>query len=176
MDGISAIGQGSRELNNRLVQGTQKFGSRSLVVWGCMLWEGPGFAARIDGRWMLTSTLKFWRITFSQACSFTTKTPRILFSSRTMIQSKKAKEWFQTNGFNVMSWPAQCPDLNPIEHLWDHLKRRLGEYENAPGGMQELWKRVKVEWDKIEGDTCQKLIESMPRRVDTVIREKLNIL
>ena len=71
-----------------------------------------------------------------------------------------------------MSWPAQSPDLNPIEHLWYHLKRRLGEYENAPGGMQELWKRVKVEWDKIEADTCQKLIESMPRRVDTVIREK----
>ena len=54
-----------------------------------------------------------------------------------------------------MSWPAQSPDLNPIEHHWDHLKRRLGEYENAPGGMQELWERVEVEWDKIGADTCQ---------------------
>ena len=44
-----------------------------------------------------------------------------------------------------MSWPAQSPDLNPIEHLWDHLKRRLGEYENASEGMQELWERVEVE-------------------------------
>ena len=37
-------------LSDRLVQGTQKFGNGSLMVWGCMLWEGPGFAARIDGR------------------------------------------------------------------------------------------------------------------------------
>ena len=28
--------------------------------------------------------------------------------------SKKVKEWFQTHGFNVMSWPAQSPDLNPV--------------------------------------------------------------
>ena len=30
-------------LTNRLVQGTQKFGGGSLMVWGCMLWEGTGY-------------------------------------------------------------------------------------------------------------------------------------
>ena len=86
--------------------------------------------------------------------------------------SKKAKEWFGNHGIRVMTWPAQSPDLNPIEHLWDHLKRKLAGYENAPGGMQELWERVEVEWDKIGVDVCQKLIESMPRRVEAVIRAK----
>ena len=38
--------------------------------------------------------------------------------------------------------------------------------------MQELWERVVVEWDKIGVDVCQKLIESMPRRVEAVIRAK----
>ena len=71
-----------------------------------------------------------------------------------------------------MSLLAQSPDLNPIEYLWDRLKSRFREYENALGEMQELWERVKVEWDKIGADTCQKLIESMPRRVDAVIRAK----
>ena len=67
---------------------------------------------------------------------------------------------------------SPVPDLNPIKHLWDHLKRRLGEYENVPRGMQELWEREEVEWDKIGADTCQKLIESMPRRVDAVISDQ----
>ena len=71
-----------------------------------------------------------------------------------------------------MSCHGQLSPQTSIQYLWDHLKRRLGEYENVPGGMQELWERVEVEWDKIGADTCQKLIESMPRRVDAVIREK----
>ncbi len=32
--------------------------------------------------------------------------------------------------------------LNPIEHLWDHLKRRLGQYETAPNGILELWETM----------------------------------
>ena len=32
------LGEG---LNDRLVQGTVKFGG-SLIIWGCMFWEGPG--------------------------------------------------------------------------------------------------------------------------------------
>ena len=85
---------------------------------------------------------------------------------------KKAKNWFQDHDFNVMEWPAQSPDLNPIEHLWSHLKRRLCEYEVEPEGMLELWKRVEVEWGKIGPEVCQNLIESMPRQVAAVIRAK----
>jgi len=54
----------------------------------------------------------------------------------------------------------QSPDLNPIEHLWDHLKKRLGEYEYPPKGVLELWERVEKEWEGIGASVCQNLIES----------------
>jgi DDE superfamily endonuclease len=85
---------------------------------------------------------------------------------------KKAKEWFQDHNMQVMTWPAQSPDLDPIEHLWSHLKRKLKEYEEPPRGINELWERIQVVWDGIPAEECQKLIESMPRRIEAVLRAK----
>ena len=37
-------------LGDRLVEGTVKFGGGSIMIWGCMTWEGVGYATKIDGR------------------------------------------------------------------------------------------------------------------------------
>ena len=63
-------------------------------------------------------------------------------SSRTIHTCKKAQNWFQDHAMQVLSWPAQSPDLNPIEHIWNNLKRKLGDYEVPPQGILELWERV----------------------------------
>ena len=37
-------------LSDRLVEGTVKFEGCSVMIWGCITWEGVGYAAKIDGR------------------------------------------------------------------------------------------------------------------------------
>ena len=37
-------------LSDRLVKETKKFGGGSLMMWGCMLWEGTGYGCKIDGK------------------------------------------------------------------------------------------------------------------------------
>ena len=71
-----------------------------------------------------------------------------------------------------MKWPAQSPDLNPIEHLWHHVKMQLAKYETVPTSIEELWRRTEHEWNKIPASVCQNLIESMPRRVEAVLKAK----
>lgn len=80
--------------------------------------------------------------------------------------------WFEHQGIHVLDWPAQSPDLNPIEHLWTKLKRRLGEYPEPPEGNLKLEHRVKEVWAKILVSTCQALVESMPRRIEAVLKAK----
>ena len=37
-------------LSDRLVKRTVEFEEGSVIIWGCMTWEGVGYAAKIDGR------------------------------------------------------------------------------------------------------------------------------
>ncbi len=69
-----------------------------------------------------------------------------------------------------MDWPAQSPDLNPIEHLWVHLKKQLSAYPTPSNRINELWECTQQEWEAIEPAVVQNLIESMPRRVEEVYR------
>ena len=58
---------------------------------------------------------------------------------------KKVKKWLEEQEFRTMVWPAQSPDLNPIEHLWVHLKKKLAEHETSPNGIYEQWERIQVD-------------------------------
>ena len=86
--------------------------------------------------------------------------------------SRLAKTWFEEHNMKVLEWPAQSPDLSPIEHLWCYPKKKLGGHENPPRVIEEHWERVQTEWDGIEPSMYQKLIESMPSMVEAVYEAK----
>ena len=162
-------------LSDRLVEGTVKFGGGSLMLWGCMMWEGPGYATRIDGRMDADLYVSILDDELQQSLSFyKKKTEDIIFQQDNdpKHKSKKATNWLNDSGLEVMRWPPQSADLNPIEHLWHYLKRKMGEYEVPLKSIQELWERVQKEWDNIPASVCQNLIESMPRRVNAVLQAK----
>ena len=66
-------------------------------------------------------------------------------------------------------WPSQSPDLNPIEHLWNVLGRRLKQRPDRPKNKAELEIFLKQEWQQIPRETYLNLIDSMPRRIEESI-------
>jgi hypothetical protein len=162
-------------LSDRLVEGTLKHSGGSLMMWGCMLWEGPGFACKIDGKMDGELYVKIMQDELQESLTYYGKeADQVIFQQDNDRKHtcKKAKAYFKDQKYQVLNWPAQSPDLNPIEHLWNHLKKRLSQYEEAPNGILELWERVQKEWDKIPPEVCQNLIESMPRRVAALLKAR----
>ncbi len=56
--------------------------------------------------------------------------------------SKKDKNWIEDHNITLLDWPAQSPDLSPIEHLWIHTKDRLKEYSATSKEVWEIWERI----------------------------------
>ena len=80
------------------------------------------------------------------------------------------QNWIEENNIKILSdWPSQSPDLNPIEHLWDELERQLKKRVMHPKNVSELEVAVKEEWSQIPLEKINKLIESMPRRIEACI-------
>ena len=145
------------------------------MIWGSMTYEGIGNMCHIEGTMDkelykaileddLLGTIDYYGFDSSHVIFQHDNDPK--------HTAKTVKEWLGEQDFNTLEWPASSPDLNPIEHLWAHLKMQLAKYDTPPKGILELWERVEQEWNKISPDVCKNLIDSMPRRIEAVIKSK----
>ncbi len=84
--------------------------------------------------------------------------------------AKSTKSWLNEHGVGVLDWPANSPDLNPIENLWGIVKRKMRN--KRPKNAGELKATVKESWASIPPHQCRKLITSMTRQIEAVIKAK----
>ena len=85
--------------------------------------------------------------------------------------AKTTQEWLRDQSLNVLEWPSQSPDLNPIEHLWRDLKKAVQQH--SPSNLTKLERICSEEWEKLPKYRCAKLVVSYPRRIDAVILPKV---
>ncbi len=67
---------------------------------------------------------------------------------------KGTKSWFNDHGVTVLDWPANSPDLNPIENLWGIVKRKMRD--TRPNNADDLKATVKETWASIPPQQCHK--------------------
>ncbi|KAL0173563.1 hypothetical protein M9458_029531, partial [Cirrhinus mrigala] len=84
--------------------------------------------------------------------------------------AKATSTWFKDHGIPVLNWPANLPELNPIENLWGIVKRKMRHAR--PNNAEELKATIRATWALITPEQCHRLIDSMPCRIAAVIQAK----
>ncbi|GFV14995.1 acyl-CoA synthetase family member 2, mitochondrial [Trichonephila clavipes] len=73
-----------------------------------------------------------------------------------------------------MEWPVCSPDLNPIEHVWYMLVRRIAARPRPPATVRDLEIALLEEWNSIPQSLIDNLIASMANRLPVNERDNQN--
>ncbi len=134
-----------------------------LMVWGCIIAYGMGSLHVLEGTMNAERYIKVleqhmlhsrWRLFQGRPCVFQHHTAAI---TTARLRSRRVR---------VLNWPACSPDLSPIENIWRIIKRKIRQ--------RWPWTRTlqQQEWDQIPTPKLQKLITSMPRCLQTVLKRR----
>jgi len=142
---------------------------KKINVWGCFSANGVGDLYLVEG---ILKKEQYQTILETHAIPNALR----LFSDQNWIfqqdndpkhTAKVIKLWFVNNNTQILDWPSQSPDLNPIENLWSILDNSLKL--RRPNNEQELFQMLNTSWKSISVDTLERLVDSMPARCQAVI-------
>lgn len=74
------------------------------------------------------------------------------------------QNFLRNAGVAVMDWPSRSPDLNPIEHIWDELGRRVRQQVQPPQTLHDLQRDLVAQWRRLPRGVFTNVLRSMRRR------------
>ncbi|KAF4033805.1 DDE superfamily endonuclease [Phytophthora infestans] len=161
---IKAICPGE-EFKNECLAPTFKSGRETLMVWGCITYEGVGALHMCDSN----ITGAYYKSILEQNLQATVSVLGI-GSDYKFVQdgapghrARLVKDYLKEKEVELLPHPAQSPDLNPIENLWALVKQELSK--RPASGVDDSKEKIQEIWYDIEPKTVQDLYHSMPKRL-----------
>ena len=141
----------------------------SLMIWGCLSFQGPGPLVKINSNFSGRAYISLLQDHAKPFLSTLDDDYIFMDDNSPLHRAKMVKNWWQSSGINKMEvWPAKSPDLNPIENIWASLKRKVSK--KRPRSLKELKSLIMEVWQTISGSEIEHLYNSMPKRIDAVIK------
>ena len=145
------------------------------MVWGCFCWDKVGPMVIIDGtvnQKKYTEVLETHLLPFWKRMKRRFRSPIFQDDGAPAHTARSVTTWKRSKDIRTFRWPAQSPDLNPIEHLWQILKTRIQQRFPRPKNLTELKDCIYEEWGQLDPAILRSLVSSMRRRIATVINSR----
>lgn len=169
---ISVWRKPNTELERRNMLPTVKHGGGGVLVWGCMAASGVGELVFIEEIMDKMLYLNILKNNLSKSAEKLGLAGNYYFQQDNDPKHTAhiVREWILYNTPHTLKTPPQSPDLNPIEHLWDALDKRIRTHDI--GSKAQLKQALTEEWAKIGPELTTNLVTSMPNRLKEVIKRK----
>jgi hypothetical protein len=80
-------------------------------------------------------------------------------------RARIVQHFLQQQAVQTIPWPAMSPDMNPIEHVWDFIGRKINQRNPKCQNIDELRSAILQEWQQFHQERLRHLVQSMTRRV-----------
>ena len=145
------------------------------MVWGCMSAGGVGQLMVCEGT---MNSLKYCQILEHHMLPSTRALFNCLRAHHWIFQwenapchtARASKTWMNEHGVQLLDWPAQSPDMSPIETMWRIIKAAASERKSR--NTQELRRFVVDEWNHITPEQCKPIVDNMPKRIQTLVHAR----
>lgn len=165
-------------MESRYLKPTFKGGRSTLGIWGAITFGKKGPVHFLAKKGRMTSeiyvdqVLRPLAIPFYEECLREIGEMIYMDDGTSYHTSKYTKKSCAEVGLLRMIWPAQSPDLNPIENLWRIIKIRVSSRRHQIHSVEEMRVAISEEWEKLTEEDYRKCIESMHKRCKLVILAK----
>lgn len=150
-------------------------GGGKVQVWGCITYNGVGDMEWVDGTMEKEHYCDVLRRYVVPSRDWNIMDPATFIfqhDNSSVHTARIVKQCLSQAKIKVLDWPANSPDISPIERVWGYIDMCLNHYNSPPKDLNELFSRIENIWNNLPPDYLHELYEELPKKMKMLLKTR----